>query len=943
MVTRGVRDRPFHMPIPAALRSRSLRSQLAVTIALVSVIPVLFAAGILTARATTHRRAARGLYVAESADAVCRATDAYLAKYTASVRTLADALPASALLESGTRNASGFDLGAQLARFHASMGGFLTVLAASADGSIVAARGRALAQDSTAPVVHTSVADRPYFYTPMSTGAAFVSDAFRGRGFGADPIVAVSAPLRDSTGHAVGIVEGSLDLRVLGAEAGPFTANRTLAFVIVDRTNRVVHATDQVRFPLLTTLVDDPLVVALNAAAKTVPADTKISAAAVVANLSIEGHPTWGAACTTAHGWRVIARLAPATLRRDQRELLALGALVALLACIAAVLIANWTAGRIAKPLTAVTDTLVNARSTPFTADELRTVAHTTRMGARAALASTHPNAAWEIVVLAGHLDDRLARAERAEREMQDELAHREHVITLRTQELSLTNESLAREVTASAGAHRSLADSERELRALFATMQDVVLVFDTDGTYLRVIATAPDLLYQPPDKVLGKRLHEIFPVAQADRFLATIQRAVDKQETQSLDYTLELANGLTWFEGTASPLANGTVLWIARDVTAVAVARAALEHSERQYRMLIESASDIIYRTDADGRFVFANAAATVMLGLPRAEILGAHFTAFVRPDAWEALTVFYQEQIRARAEVTYREFPCVTPDGSEFWLGQKVQLMIERGRVVGMHAVARDITAQRAVERAKDDFVSLVSHELRTPLTSIKGSLTLLASGRVAEMPPTAQRLLAIASQNADRLVRLVNDILNLQRLGSEHDSPHIRCEEFAPVLHEAANAIRGIADAEFVAVEVDACDGPAWIDRDRMLQVLVNLLGNAVKFSQPGGVVTLSATQEDSQWRIDVRDQGRGIPASELERIFERFYQVDATDARAHAGSGLGLSICRRIVEQHSGQISVTSELQIGSVFTVTLPCDPVRTTASLASAVLTGAIP
>ena len=257
-------------------------------------------------------------------------------------------------------------------------------------------------------------------------------------------------------------------------------------------------------------------------------------------------------------------------------------------------------------------------------------------------------------------------------------------------------------------------------------------------------------------------------------------------------------------------------------------------------------------------------------------------------------------------------------------------------------MHAVARDITAQRAVERAKDDFVSLVSHELRTPLTSIKGSLTLLASGRVAEMPPTAQRLLAIASQNADRLVRLVNDILNLQRLGSEHDSPHIRCEEFAPVLHEAANAIRGIADAEFVAVEVDACDGQAWIDRDRMLQVLVNLLGNAVKFSQPGGVVTLSATQEDSQWRIRVRDQGRGIPASELERIFERFYQVDATDARAHAGSGLGLSICRRIVEQHSGQISVTSELQIGSVFTVTLPCDPMRTTASLASAVLTGAI-
>ena len=485
----------MQMPMPGALRPQSLRSQLAVTIALVSVVPVLLAAGILTARATAHLRAARGTYVAESAEAVCRATDAYLAKYTASVGTLADALPASALLANGPGHPSFSDLSAQLARFHGSVGGFLTVLAARADGSIVAAHGQGLARDSSVSVLHTSIADRPYFRVPMSTGAAFVSDAFLGRGFGADAIVAVSAPLRDSTGVAVGIVEGSLDLRVLGAEADPFTANRTLAFVIVDRANRVMHATDRVRFPLLTRFIDDPLVVALNTAVKSVGADTKNSASAVVVNLAIEGQPTWGAACTTRHGWRVIARLAPAALRRDQRELLALGALVALLACIASVLIASWTAGRIAKPLTAVTDTLFDAGSTPPTADEPRTDERTTRPSARAALASTHPNAACEIVVLAGHLDDRLARAERAEREMQDALAHRELVIALRTSELSVTNQSLAHEVDATATAHRLLEDSERELRALFAAMQDVVLVLDTDGTYLRVRPTAPDLL----------------------------------------------------------------------------------------------------------------------------------------------------------------------------------------------------------------------------------------------------------------------------------------------------------------------------------------------------------------------------------------------------------------------------------------------------------------
>ena len=917
-------DRPTRVRMPSVLRTRSLREQLAVTIALVSVVPVIITAGILTARATTHRRAARRVYIAESTDAVCRATDAYLDKYVTSMRTLAGALPASVLLSHRPTPLSETVASARLAQFHTSLGGFLTVLAARADGTVVAAHGRGLLRDSAVAVVHTSIADRPYFITAMRTGEAFVSDAFRGRGFGGDVIVAVSAPLRDSAGRTAGIVEGSLDLRTLGAEAGPFTDNRTLAFLIADRANQVVYATDSTRFPLLSRPVDDPLSVALNSASASPGRRIGRPTVSVVVDLPIEGQVTWGAACTTRHGWRVIARLSPATLRGDQRELLALGGLVALFACVASVIIARWTAGRIAKPLTAVASAM--GAGVPRSAAHDRVVL-LPRTSARSILEITHPNAAWEIVALAEHLDDRLARAERAELDMQDELTRREDVIAVRTQELSEMNQSLA--------------DSEREMRALFAAMHDVVLVLDVRGTFLRVIPTAPDLLYRPPDEVIGKTMHEVFPAEHADRFLSTIQRVVDTQQVQSLNYTLELASGLTWFESTASPLADGTVLWIARDTTAVALARAALEHSESQHRMLIEAAHDIIYRTDADGRIVFVNAAATAILGFPISEIVGAHFSKLVQPEAVDMLCAFYRDQIRERVAVTYREVPCIAKDGREVWVGQNVQLMIAHGRVSGMHAVARDITAQRAIERAKDDFVALVSHELRTPLTSIKGSLSLLASGRIAELSPSAQRLLAMASQNADRLVRLVNDILDLQRLELQPASPTIRRVELAPVLHEAANAIRGVADAELVAVHVATCDGDAWMDRDRMLQVLVNLLANAVKFSHAGGVVMLSAERADGCWRIQVRDQGRGIPASELERIFERFHQVDATDARAYAGSGLGLAICRQIMVQHAGQISATSDLGNGSVFTITLPHNPVTSMASLTSSPLAGA--
>ena len=400
----------------------------------------------------------------------------------------------------------------------------------------------------------------------------------------------------------------------------------------------------------------------------------------------------------------------------------------------------------------------------------------------------------------------------------------------------------------------------------------------------------------------------------------------LEARQVRKIDYTLDLSGRLTWFEGTASPLGDDTVLLVARDVTEQTVARAALDASEARHRHLVETASDIIYRTDAKGHFTFVNPAATRILGIPADGIVGTHFTSLIREDARATTAEFYARQAHERVLVTYLEFPAVTADGREVWIGQNVQLLTERGRVTGVQAVARDMTARYEVEREKNEFVSLVSHELRTPLTSIRGSLGLLASGQLGELPGRAQRMMEIAAQNTDRLVRLVNDILDLQRLDSNVSVLDVRSATVAELMAEAADAVRGVADVSGVRLLVEQCRGDVYVDRDRIVQVLVNLLGNAVKFSATGDTVWLEGELHADGLVLRVRDRGRGIPAAELERVFERFHQVDSSDARQHSGSGLGLAISRRIVEQHGGRIQVESLLGKGSTFSVTLPLEP-----------------
>jgi signal transduction histidine kinase len=254
------------------------------------------------------------------------------------------------------------------------------------------------------------------------------------------------------------------------------------------------------------------------------------------------------------------------------------------------------------------------------------------------------------------------------------------------------------------------------------------------------------------------------------------------------------------------------------------------------------------------------------------------------------------------------------------------EMETCIDGGRYMGFVIHFRDISQRMALDRMKDEFISTLSHELRTPLTSIRGALGLLSSGMHGPMDEKASKLLRIALTNSDRLVRLVNDILDLERIQSGRVPPAFRPVQLGEIVRQAIDGMEPIADAAGVRLMYQVAQAEVAADPDRLLQVLTNLLSNAVKFSPPESTVSVALEPAGEGVTLSVTDQGRGIPSDKLDAIFGRFQQVDADDSRQKGGSGLGLAICRTIVQQHSGRIWAERNPECGSTFRVFLPWQP-----------------
>jgi PAS domain S-box-containing protein len=344
------------------------------------------------------------------------------------------------------------------------------------------------------------------------------------------------------------------------------------------------------------------------------------------------------------------------------------------------------------------------------------------------------------------------------------------------------------------------------------------------------------------------------------------------------------------------------------------------MRESEHRYKILFDSTNDAIFIHDMGGKFLEANQVACERLGYSREELLRMTPTDINSPE-YAATAAQRVEELR-KVGHSFSEIAQVRRDGTIIPTELSSRIIDYKGKPAVL-SIARDITERKQVERLKDQFVSTVSHELRTPLTAIRASIGLLASGASGTLPEKGQRMLEIAVTNTDRLVRLINDILDSERLASGKTPMEKKQCSAAQLVTQAADVMKPMAEKAGISLSVESQDAVLWADPDRIAQALTNLISNAIKFSPKDGRIWVTAEPKENQMLFKVRDEGRGIPSDKLGLLFERFQQVDASDAREKGGTGLGLSISKSIVEQHSGRIWAESTIGKGSTFFFTLP--------------------
>jgi PAS domain S-box-containing protein len=348
---------------------------------------------------------------------------------------------------------------------------------------------------------------------------------------------------------------------------------------------------------------------------------------------------------------------------------------------------------------------------------------------------------------------------------------------------------------------------------------------------------------------------------------------------------------------------------------------RAALTASEARHRAVLENMLGGLLVVDERAFIETANAEAERIFGYGPGQLLGQHLSLLMPlssgPDYKGALREAFKVAI---SRITEWEGRRQNGEVFPFELAM-YEFETAAGRRFGGHI--RDLSERREVERLKKEFVAVVSHELRTPLTSIRGSLSLLAGGMLGELPDEAREVVAIADRNTVRLIHLINDILDLERLEAGRMPMTVAAHAFDATCERALESVRAIADHQGVGIDAPRAHVQVMADGERLVQVLVNLLSNAVKFSPRGGRVTVSAQEQGGWVEVRVQDRGRGIPASHRDAIFQRFQQVESSDVREKGGTGLGLPICKAIVEQLGGTMGVTSEVGQGSTFWFRLP--------------------
>lgn len=403
---------------------------------------------------------------------------------------------------------------------------------------------------------------------------------------------------------------------------------------------------------------------------------------------------------------------------------------------------------------------------------------------------------------------------------------------------------------------------------------------------------------------------------------------------------------GMIWthIESIPEKLEDGSVLWhgYVSDITPLKQAELQLKETNALHKAIFDAASVSIISIDETGIIKTFNRGAEIMLGYRADEMIDKQTSALIHlPEevaaraqqlTWElgydikpGFDVFIAKAREGSDDEN--EWIYVRKDGAQLSVPLTVSALRDSGgEITGYLGIARDISEIKRIDQMKTEFISTVSHELRTPLTAISGALGILVNGLAGTLPEQPARMINIAHNNAQRLIHLVNDLLDMEKLVAGKMHFEFQSQMLRPLIQQSIEANAAFAQQYCVTYElINGSDIKVSVDHQRLLQVLANYLSNAAKFSPLNDVVTIAMDIRFGSVRVTVTDKGPGVPENFRTRLFQKFSQADSSDTRQKGGTGLGLAICKEIIERMGGSVGVESEVGTGASFYFDLPCE------------------
>lgn len=494
-----------------------------------------------------------------------------------------------------------------------------------------------------------------------------------------------------------------------------------------------------------------------------------------------------------------------------------------------------------------------------------------------------------------------------------------------------VVHRTLEAEVEQRRMAEKRLTASETRVRAVLDNVPDGIITIDSQGIVMSLNPSAEAIFRYSADEVVGRNVSMLMPEPTRSNHNAFIERHQTTGESRVIGRRRELVGARSDGSRFALDLAI-TEIWIDGERLYTGIVRDITETKQRneeikRFKTMLDNTLDMIFMFDPVSlMFVYANRGAEEALGYSREELLRLR-ASDLTPGMSEHVFRSHIAQLSSgsRPWLSY-EATQRGRDGTE--VPTEVFLQLVRGDAddPGLFiAIVRDLTERRRIDRMKSDFIAIIGHELRTPLTSIRGSLGLLVGGAAGELPERVRSMVEIAHHNSERLVRLINDMLDMEKIESGKMRFDMRPLELATLVLQALDANRGYGQQYQVEYLADAIDPELRVygDFDRLMQVMNNLLSNAAKFSPAQSRVEVSVEPRGTRVRVSVTDHGPGIPEDFRTRMFERFSQADTSDARQKGGTGLGLSISRAIIERHDGLVGYDSVAGGGSAFWFEIP--------------------